>query len=335
VSSDTKPLILLANVGRKPSRIAEIRQAVRKAYQGLEEVNHELRLPTDRQQLLEFLPGTEVLFTFGLDDEILEAGQDLKWIHLGVSGVDRHLVPGVHRPGLQLTNSRGMHTTAMSEFVLAAMFAQGNALLNFRDCQRTRCWEPRKHLPSFRTLAGTTLGILGLGAVGQTLAVKAEALGMRVVGFKRNPGKAVDYPGVSQVFGPEDIDEVLAQSDWLVLLMPLTQETRGLLSRARIGKIKKGAYLISVGRGEVVDEKALRKALRSGRLSGATLDVFRTEPLPPESEFWYLPNVFVTPHVSGNFPGYIEKASRVFGKNLARYLRHQELTNQVDLELGY
>lgn len=332
--TSSSSLVAVASVGRQPSRKAAVRQAVREATEGTG-AQVDLRLPVGRDALLAALPEARVLFAFRLDEEVLAAGADLDWVHLGISGVDQHLPPSIRREGLQLTNTRGIHGRHMTEYILGAILARSNSLFRCRDYQAARRWEPRELLPSLQTVAGTTLGILGLGAVGRELAQAARALGMRVVASKRSAAKPEDYPEVDELYGPDDQDEVLAISDWLVLLLPLTRETRGFLNRANIGRMKKGAYLINVGRGELVDEKALLTALNRGRLSGAALDVFRDEPLPPDSPFWSHPEVLVTPHVAGNFPGYVEEASKVFGQNLARYVRKEALHNVVDVELGY
>lgn len=329
-----KNLVVVASVGREPSRRAEVRQAVREALEGTN-YRADLRLPVGREGVLEALPGAEVFFGFRLDDPMLEAGSDLTWVHLGVSGVDSILPPLASREGLVVTNSRGLHGAYMTEYVLGVILAQSKALFRGRDHQRERDWAPRELLPRIRSVEGGTLGILGLGSVGRHLAPRAQALGMRVIGTKRTALQGAPPHGVDEVFPTSQTDEVLRAADWLVLLLPLTKETRSYLNRARIGRLKKGAYVINVGRGELVDEKALLTAIRKGKLSGATLDVFREEPLPETSDLWAEPDVLVTPHVAGNFPEYIEQAARMFGENLALYARRAPLRNRVDVELGY
>lgn len=332
-SSEKKRLTIVASVGREPARKAAVRQAVRQALVGTP-YEAELRLPVGRPQLVESLPGAEVLFAFRLDEEILLTGSDLAWVHLGVSGVDQYLPPAVHRPGLTLTNTRGIHGRHVSEYVLGIILGHARGLFRARDMQWEHDWQPRELVPRIRLVAGTTLGIVGLGASGAELAVHAKALGLKVLGIKRNPGKEPP-PGCDAVYGIDRLDEVLMASDWVVLLLPLTPETRGLISRARIGKMKKGAFLINAGRGELLDEKALLHALERGRISGAALDVFREEPLPDRSELWDNPDILITPHIGGNFPGYIEEAAKGFGTNLARYVRGEKLEHVVDVKLGY
>lgn len=329
-----RPLVIVAAVGREPSNKAAVRQAVRAALEDLP-VEPELRLPVGRAQLLEALPGAQVYFGFRLDEEILAAGQDLEWVHLGISGVDSHLPPEAGRKGLLYTNSRGLHGAYMSEYVMGVVLAHSKCLLHFRDEQKERRWDPSRWLPRIRTVEDTTMGLVGLGAVGRHLAPCAKAMGIEVLGVRRTPEPGPPPPGVDEVFPPSQADEVLRRSDWLVLLLPLTAETRGFMSRARIGKMKRGAFLINVGRGELVDEKALLTALEKGKLSGAALDVFREEPLSPKSGLWGHPEVLITPHIAGNFPGYIEAAADLFGENLSLYARGSSPENQVDTILGY
>ncbi len=325
---------MVAAVGREPSRKAAVRQAVREALGDLP-IEPEIRFPVGRPQLLESLPGAEALFAFRLDEEVLQAGSSLRWVHLGISGVDENLPPSSSREGLVLTNSRGLHGPYMTEYVLGVVLARSKCLFQLRDDQREHRWEPRRHLPSIRTVVGTTMGLVGFGAVGRHLAPRAKALGMRVIGMKRTPVEGPLPEGVDALYGPEGLETVLAESDWLVVLLPLTPETRGIFSRAILGKMKRGAFLINVGRGELLDEKALSQAIAKGRLLGAALDVFREEPLPDSSEFWDDPRVLVTPHLAGNFPGYVEAAASLFGANLARFARNQPLEARVDPRLGY
>src|SRR5581483_5448846 len=168
------------------------------------------------------------------------------------------------------------------------------------------------------TLSGRTAGILGLGAIGRATAQRLSALGMRVIGMRRrNEGPLP--PGVAHAVGPEGLDEVLAAADVLVITLPLTESTRGLLGARELARLPSGAVLINVARGAIVDEPAMIAALRSGALGGAGLDVFTTEPLPPESPLWDLPNVIVTPHSSGNYAGYVAQATSIFADNLSRW----------------
>jgi phosphoglycerate dehydrogenase-like enzyme len=216
----------------------------------------------------------------------------------------------------------------MAEFGLSLVLALLKQLPLFVAAQREHRW--RRALPA--RAAGRTLGILGLGAIGEALAVRAAALGMRVIGTQRAP-KA--HPAVARIEPPENTDLVLAESDVVVLLLPLTEETRGLLSRERFGRLKPGALLVNLARGGIVDEDALVEALRSGRLGGAAFDVFAEEPLPASSPLWDAPNLWITPHMAGGFPEILDETARLFAENVARLERGESVRNAIDPARGY
>jgi phosphoglycerate dehydrogenase-like enzyme len=181
-------------------------------------------------------------------------------------------------------------------------------------------------------LAGTTMGILGLGTIGSAVARRAGAFGMRVIGTKRRPAP---LEGVDEVLPSERTDAVLREAAVLVVSLPLTQETRGIVGAREIDLLPPGGFLVNVGRGGLVDEDALVAALRRGHLAGAGLDVFAQEPLPVDSPLWTAPGMIITPHVSGDQPGYMAQVTAVFCENLRRYLAGQPLLNVVDPALGY
>jgi len=182
-------------------------------------------------------------------------------------------------------------------------------------------------------LAGKTMLLLGLGAIGQRTALVAAALGMRVFGVRRNPH--IKVPEVEMVVGPGSLCDVLPQADFVVLTLPLTRDTRGMIGAEELMRMKPSAYLVNVGRGAIVDEQALARALREGWIAGAGLDVFEQEPLPPHSPLWEMQNVTITAHYSGSSPKYNERAMEIFLDNLQRYLVGQPLRNVVDKRLGY
>jgi phosphoglycerate dehydrogenase-like enzyme len=183
-------------------------------------------------------------------------------------------------------------------------------------------------------LAGKIVGILGMGAIGMEIAKWCAAVGLRVIGLRRHPNLP-KAEHVAEVFSPGQIEEFLGRADFVVLALPLTAETRGLLNAARLRAIKPGAYFINIGRGDLVDEQALLELLQSRKIAGAVLDVFQTEPLPENHPFWQMENVFVTPHISGNFVEYVDRVGEQFAENLARYVRGEPLLNVFDKERGY
>ncbi|MCS7173578.1 MAG: D-2-hydroxyacid dehydrogenase [Armatimonadetes bacterium] len=286
----------------------------------------ELRV-VPRPEALDHAAEAEVWVGWDLPEEALERADRLRWVHSTAAGVE-NLLPKLAGRGLLLTNSRGIHAIPMAEHVLGCLlvFAR-NLHLAFRH-QLHRRWQPEPG----GELWGATVGILGLGAIGQEVARRCRAFGARIVGLRRVPAPV---PGVEEVYGPEGLETVLRVSDYVVLALPLTPQTRGLLGARELGWMRPGAVLVNVGRGALVDERALVEALRAGRLRGAALDVFETEPLPPDHPLWDLPNVLITPHISGNSPRYMDRAIPLFCENLRRYLRGEGLRNVVDPELGY
>src|SRR5690606_1309241 len=184
-----------------------------------------------------------------------------------------------------------------------------------------------------REVAGTTLGLVGFGGIGREVASRARALGMEVLALRRRRAEAPQ--GVEVHSGPEGLAELLRRSDHLVLALPETPETRGMIGAAELAGMKEGAVLVNVARGGVLDEEALARALEGGRLRGAALDVFREEPLPPESPLWGLPNVLVTAHVSATSRGFWRRETDLIVENLRRYLAGEPLLNEVDKQAGY
>jgi phosphoglycerate dehydrogenase-like enzyme len=252
----------------------------------------------------------------------------LRLIQVLGAGVDG-VLPAPDLPAsVVLANQRGMSAEPMAEFGLTLVLALLKQLPYFVTAQREHAW--RRALPG--RAAGKTLGILGLGAIGEALAVKAAALGMRVIGTQRSPKT---HPAVSRIEPPSRTDAVLAESDVVVLLLPLTDETRGLLSRERLAQLKPGALLVNLARGGIVDEAALALALREGRLAGAAFDVFAQEPLPAESPLWDAPNLWITPHMAGGFPEILDETTRLFAENVARLERGEPVRNAIDRTRGY
>lgn len=252
----------------------------------------------------------------------------LRLIQVLGAGVDGVLPAPDLPPSVLLANQRGMSAEPMAEFGLTLALGLLKQLPFFLGAQRERAW--RRTLPV--RAAGLTMGILGLGAIGEALAERAAALGMRVIGTQRSPKR---HPAVAHIEPPERTDAVLAESDIVVVLLPLTDETRGFLSRERLAKMKPGAYLVNLARGGIADEDAVVAALRDGRLAAAAFDVFATEPLPPESPLWDVPNLWVTPHMAGGFPEILDETTRLFADNVARIERGEPVRNAIDRGRGY
>jgi phosphoglycerate dehydrogenase-like enzyme len=253
----------------------------------------------------------------------------LPWVHLRWAGIPRALLDGLAPyPSTVLTNGSGAHGPAMAETVVGMILAHYKAHSALRAAQARAEWAPQP----MQELRGRTAGVIGLGDLGGSIARALAALGVHVLGLRRVPRST---PHVERVFAPDELDQLLARVDVLVIAAPLTSTTRQLIGRAELARLPRGALLVNVGRGELVDEVAMVEALSSGQLGGAALDVFETEPLPADSPLWRLPNVFVSPHCADNTPQSLERAMAIFLDNLDRFRRGASLRNVVDRELGY
>ncbi|GIV98363.1 MAG: hydroxyacid dehydrogenase [Herpetosiphonaceae bacterium] len=276
----------------------------------------------------------DALFLWGLSaeglDRVLTAAPKLRWIHTVSAGVDRVIRPEMLQRGITLTNSSGIHSVPIAEWVMAVMLAEAKHLRELNAAQRERRWI--KADLRLNELAGKTILILGLGDIGRAVAQRAAAFAMRVWGTRR---RREPVPGVERVFGPDEWRSALPEADYLVVTLPLTGRTRRLIGAAEFAALKPGAWIINIARGEIIDEPALIDALQHGHLGGAALDVFEQEPLPAESPLWGFDHVFVSPHISWSSPRIQERAATLFLENLRRYCRGEALLNVVDLEAGY
>jgi glyoxylate/hydroxypyruvate reductase A len=257
----------------------------------------------------------------------------LRWVQLSSSGVGQLVErTGLGASPIVVTNAAGVHATALAEFVLFAMLYFAKRMPRVLADQRRRHWERF----ALDTLPGKTLGVVGLGQVGRAIARVARGAGLRVVAVRRTAGAAGSgAPDVDVVYPPAGLGALLAESDYVVLIVPFTPDTAGLLGAREIALMKPGAVLINIARGQLVDEPALIDALRSGHLGGAALDVFATEPLPANSPLWDLPNVLVTPHSMSTALGENEALVELFCENLRRYLAGEALRNVFDRGRGY
>ena len=286
---------------------------------------------TDSEKLPALLKDTEILLTFlQCDRKMIDAAPQLKWIQAITAGVDFMDLDEIGRRGIVLTNGRGIHKIHMAEYAVAAMInlARGFHLL-FRN-QLQKKWE--SSVPQ-EEIHGATLGIIGLGAIGKEIAKKATHMGMRVIGVKRTPGP-VDH--VEEVHAPDDMAAVFRRSDYIINLLPYTQETEKLIDRRFFDQMKPTACFINIGRGRTVNEDDLIEALQNKKIRAMVCDVYHTEPLPPESPLWDLDNVILTPHICGVSPQYMARAMEIITHNLNVYLSGQgEMINVVDMETGY
>ncbi len=253
----------------------------------------------------------------------------LRWVHALSAGIDGFLLPQILEGKVLLTNSRGIHGIPISEHVFAIMLAFSRGLNQFGRNQTQNKWQ-RTHLTELR---GKTLGIVGMGSIGSEIARLGTAFGMRVMGVKRTPISAPE--GVNRVVGMEGLEMVLKESDYLVIAVPLTPETFGLIGSVQLEQMKPTAVLINIARGEVIQEEQLAEALRQGVIAGAGLDVFNTEPLPQDSLLWEMENCIITPHCAALSPQYMTRATDLFCRNLDAFLQGEPMPTLVDPGRGY
>ncbi|MDR5906844.1 D-2-hydroxyacid dehydrogenase [Franzmannia qiaohouensis] len=251
-----------------------------------------------------------------------------RWLHFLSAGVEKIWSMDFDKSSIWMTKSSGVHGAPMSEYAIGAMLYFTKQFGRFHDQARQALWQ-RSWLGE---LTGSQLTVLGLGHIGQSLARRAKAFDMQVVGTQRTP-RAI--AGVDRVVTLEEIGPELARTDFLVVCLPLTQATYGVVSDALLAQLKPGAVLVDISRGGVVNGEALLRALDSGTLKGAALDVFEQQPLPAESPLWKRSDLLITPHVSGTTPFYLERAIGVFTDNLRAYQQGKPFTTAVSIDAGY
>ena len=293
--------------------------------------------PVTEESFVRALPGAEVLFAWGLARRHVEQAGDLRWLHTPLAGVDRVLNPELVASPIRVTCSRGVNAVAVAEHVFALALALTRGLAPAMRAQAERRWAQEEiygRTPPLDLLSGKVLGVLGLGDIGTAIAARGKAFGMTVWGITRRP-RPHRPEGVDKLLAPGREDLLIRNADVLVLAVPLTDATRGMLGERRLHRMKRTSLLINIGRGALVQESALVRALREGWIAGAGLDVFAAEPLPAGSPLWSHPHVVVSPHVAGTHPAYMTQASDLFIDNIRRYLGRQPLLHEVDKQAGY
>lgn len=295
-------------------------------------------------------------------DRLLARAPHLTWVHSATSGVERALTPAALARDVLVTNARGVFSRPIAEHVLLMILAISRHLPDLVELQRERTWQPLEG----RELRELTIGIVGYGSLGRSVASLASAFGARVIAMRRRAGEAEGpsqgdaapaaaasagaaavaataddpdafptEPVVDRIVGPEGLRGLLADSDIVVLAAPLTPETENMIDEAAITAMKRDAWLINVARGRLIDDTALLRALRDNRIGGAALDTFRDEPLPQASPYWELPNVILTPHTAWSSARVLDRSIDLFCDNLVRFSRGEPLRNVVDPTAGY
>jgi len=285
---------------------------------------------TDLEHAGEYIADTDILVTWGWMDirSLYLAAPRLKWVHALSAGVEMLTFPEIQASDTILTNSKGIHGIPLSEHVFAMIlaFSRGFNLL-FRR-QQEKKWE---RVPTDE-VHEKTIGIVGLGSIGREIAKKAKGLGMEVVATKREMTAEIF---VDKLYRADQLHEMLGVVDFLVVALPLTEETTGLFTLKEFAAMKPSAYFFNIARGAIVRETDLVEALRRGLIKGAGLDVFAAEPLPEDSPLWEMENVIISPHIGALSPYYLDRAVKLFVDNLTRYTQNREMFNIIDKAKGY
>lgn len=270
----------------------------------------------------------------GFPGVLLPRARNLRWVQQWGAGADWLLrCPEAIGLDFVLTNASGVHPIPISEHILAFLLAFARGIHRAVRAQARHEWIPQDQQEGLFELAGKTMVLVGVGAIGERTATVATALGMRVLGVRRDP--SVSAPDVEAMFGPDQLLDLLPEADFVVLTAPLTSETQGMIGERELRTMKPTAYLVNIGRGGTVQESALILALQEGWIAGAGLDVFETEPLPEDSPLWEMEKVIITSHYAGSTPHYHERAMAIFLDNLRRYRAGEPLRNVVDKKIGY
>jgi len=288
----------------------------------------------DRDTLHRFLPEADIAFTPFVDRDIFASASRLRWVQSPAVGVGSLMFPELLASAVVITSARGIRARSIAEHVLGVTIALARAMPAALRAQAAHRWAQEDLESEARTLQGQRMGIVGLGAIGVEVVKIAAPFGFRITAIRKRAGEPPPV-GVEAVWTPDRLPDLLAQSDVVVLAAPHTPETKRLIGRAQLDRIKRGALLVNVARGKLVDDEAVVEALRDGRLGGAALDVFSQEPLDASSPYWDLPNVIITPHTSGAMKDYWTPLVELFSDNLRRFEKGEPLLNVVDKVAGY
>jgi phosphoglycerate dehydrogenase-like enzyme len=278
----------------------------------------------------------DVFIGWSLRPEQFVEAKKLRWIHSPAAAVHQLMYPELINSSVAVTNSTGVHGPVVAEHAVGMMLALAKRFPQAMQYQAKKTWAQEQlwnERPRPREVAGATVAVVGMGGIGREFTRLAKALGMSVLAVRENPGKGAG--GADAVYGPEQIEEVLPQADYVLLCTPVTPATTAIINAARLKKMKPDAYLMNVARGPLIDEPALVEALRDRRIAGAGLDVFVEEPLPADSPFWSFDNILITPHTAAVTERLWERHYDLIVENLRRFVAGTPLLNEVDKKRGY
>jgi phosphoglycerate dehydrogenase-like enzyme len=332
---------IISTVALQPAQ----RSAILAAAPGADLADRQCRTVEEVSELVG--AGCDALLTFRVPNDIATRAR-VRWIQLLSAGADHVLGGPLKSSAIPITTASGIHATPISEYTMASMLAYAHRIhLAIRAQVRREWMRSGAFMAGVDDIRGQTLGIVGYGSIGRETARLAAAFGMKVLALKRNPSDRVDAgwcpAGLgdpdgkipARFFGPEDREAILRESDYVSVTLPLTEHTRKFIGEREFAAMKPGAYLVNIGRGEVIDERAMAAALTAKKIGGAGLDVFEHEPLEASSPLWDLENVILTPHMSGANRSYMDKACELFAENLKRFVANRPLLNLIDPNLGY
>jgi phosphoglycerate dehydrogenase-like enzyme len=282
-------------------------------------------------------PDASVIFSWAFSRKLLREvfamSPHVRWVHTRSAGIDNLLFPELVASPAVVTNGSGVFSQSLGEFVLGAILYFAKDFRRLVRSQMAGAWDPWEGVDE---ISGQTVGIVGYGDIGRAVATRVRAMGMRVLGMtRRGPLLYNVDPLVNQIFGPDDRLRMIEQCDYIVVAAPLTAQTRGMIGEVEFAAMKPNAVVINVGRGPVIDEAAMVRALSGKRIKGAALDVFDTEPLPQGHPFYLLDNVLLSPHCADHTADWLDAAMNFFVANYERYRTGQPLLNVVDKSLGY
>lgn len=286
--------------------------------------------------LAEQIVDADIAVCFSISPDVFSRAQKLSWLHFGSDGIDHTWFHGLQVSDVLITHAESITTIPMAESVFGHLLylnKQYNMVQRFRQSREWMQWQIAARI---RILNGQTLGIIGTGQVGSQIAQMAKAFGMRTLGLKRQVSdKNLELPYFDQIFQRSRLHQLLAVADSVVLVVPATDETKGMIGSLEFKAMKPSAFLINVARGSIVNEAALIHALETKQIAGAAIDVYDTEPLPPSSPLFKIPNLYMTPHTAGNYPGYVDAATVDFAQKLKGFLLGQPLSGIIDKSRGY
>lgn len=326
---EDETITIVSFASQNAERQAELRNAV---HDLLKDRPHRLSFPADDAAALECVRDAEVLLAWRISERMFQAAKRLKWVHLGVAGVEHSLFPALIQSDVILTNSSGIHGQFMSEWALAVLFHISQRMSEVEAWRADAEWKSHKEnvTRSRFLIEGKRALIVGYGAVGGAVASKLSALGVECEGVVTSL-----RPADIRLYPADQLPEIIGNFDIVVIAVPITTQTDNLFNRAMLQRMKSGSILVNLARGKVIDEGALIEVLEHGPLAYAALDVFASEPLPADSLLFSIPNLVITPHIAGNYPDYTNRVNESFLRNLERFVSGQPLLNMVDKVKGY